>query len=538
MLPVMLICIILDRDADKILPLLAWILIAVMALADRHRSWTRLSAAVTATATVIIISGIIAFLAGDFRESVSSFFKYQIAVLWLAITWLALPIFPRPSHAGTSARIPSRRFFRSPLPSLITLLLAFTAWATFSAAGSLFPEESMDLLGSELLPYTGIFILLIRLTCQSPLPDAPPPQLSTVHSQLSTPNAPQLSTLNSQLSTPPAPQLSTLNSQLSTHRASWLIIVTASLAMAIIALLALASPGLQKLFLNADLFRLDSDAPDTHRLQFLFHHHNRAGFFAACAIFLSLAGAFGRTHWRALGICGAIAAAIALPFTLTRGALIAAAAGMTAFTLLGLTSYRRGRWALLTAFVLSIPLIWALLPENYQDHIAKITNLRNYREGQGGSIGARLIMWENAADMIEKRPALGFGYGFENFVATARHDNPHIPNYFQDAVHAHNQWLETAAETGIPGLLLLAAFTSLRILWLLATWWTTSRRKHPLAWLLLLWLSLEITIQVYGLTNYTLRRNLGYLTYAIWSGSVVLILLIQYTKPPPQQPST
>jgi O-antigen ligase len=169
--------------------------------------------------------------------------------------------------------------------------------------------------------------------------------------------------------------------------------------------------------------------------------------------------------------------------------------------------------------------MWFLLPTDYKEHIAKITDVENYKEGEGGSIGARLVMWQTAVGMIERRPGLGFGYGFENFVSAAQADHPDKPDFFEDAAHAHNMWLETAAENGIAGAVLLLAFTVVRIAGLGRAWWRLMRRRHGFAWLLLLWLCLEVTVQVYGLTNYALRRNLGFLTYWIWAGSVVLVVV-------------
>ena len=122
--------------------------------------------------------------------------------------------------------------------------------------------------------------------------------------------------------------------------------------------------------------------------------------------------------------------------------------------------------------------------------------------------------------MIGRRPALGFGYGFENFESTARLEHPAIPNFFKDAVHAHNHWLETAAEQGIVGMAILFLWTLIRIGLLAGTWWRAAPVNPAVSRLLLLWLSLEIAIQVYGLGNYALRRNLGYLIYMIWAGSI------------------
>src|SRR5690606_28187397 len=108
--------------------------------------------------------------------------------------------------------------------------------------------------------------------------------------------------------------------------------------------------------------------------------------------------------WRLLAITGAVAAAIALPFTLTRGALVAAAIGMTIFIMVGIARSKRARWPGLATVVIALPLMWILLPSDYKEHIAKITDVENYKEGEGGSIGARLVMWQTAVGMIERRP--------------------------------------------------------------------------------------------------------------------------------------
>lgn len=476
----MMAAIVLDRDAEKVLPALAWLTLAVAALTDRARSWRRLGITVGVWALVLGATGMAAWVAGDFPQAVHGFVRYQVGVIWLAVLWLALPLVggARPWQKSTPMPGSDPRW----VGLLMALLLAFAANATLSAGASMFPEESMKLLGNELLPYAGLTALAVRWATSS---DAGVWWRKGL-------------------------------------RGAWVVVVMTALGMGVIALTGLVVPALPQHLLEAGFYRVDADAPDTYRLQFLFHHHNRAGFFAACALFLALAGAWGRGWWRWMGVAACAAAAIALPLTLTRAALIAAGAGIVVFTALGASMSRRGRRIVAVGAVAAVPLMWFGLPDNYREHIAKIVDVSNYRQGEGGSIGARFVMWDNAIEMIERRPGLGFGYGFENFEAAAQADHPEIPDYFKHAVHAHNHWLETAAETGLGGLVLLLAFTVVRIGGLALAWWRGSRAGYPMAWLLLLWLSLEVLIQLYGLTNYTLRRNLGYLTYGIWAGSIIL----------------
>jgi O-antigen ligase len=488
----MFVCLLFDREAEKVLRVLAWLGLVLAAATDRHAHWRKhWWKAVAAWTAVIAATTGAAWLWGDFAAALSALIKYQVGVIWLALVWIALPVFV---HADW------RRPGQPPVWALRwagwlgAVLLSFCFYATLSAGASLFPKESFELLGGELLPYAGMFVIIKRMSwC-----------VETRWWQ-------------------------------ATARTVWGVVVVASLAMAAVMLLALASRPLSDAFLQAGLFRVDSDAPGTRRLQFLFSHHNRAGFFSAVAIFLCLAGAWGGRAWRILGICAAAAAAFALPFTLTRGALVAAALGMLLFIAGSAMRHRRGGWIILAALIVLLPAAWLALPQKYQQHISKITNPANYQEHAGGSIGARLVMWQTAAEMIVKRPALGFGYGFENFESTARLEHPKNPEYFAGASHAHNHWLETAAETGIPGALLLFALTVFRIGGLVRAWWRSTRgrgTRPDLAWLLMLWLCLELLIQFYGMTNYTLRRNLGFLTYWIWAGSVVLVLRAEYWPAP------
>lgn len=487
----MVVCIIFDREALKLLRVLSWVTLVAAAVSDRRMAAARqVLCAVGVWAGAVLAAGAVAVALGEIAPAAYYFVKYQVGVLWLAVAWLAVPVYvgALPAAPGQSAPDGAVPGF---LKVLLGLLLLFAFHATLSAAASLFPKDSMELLGSELLPYLGLFIVLLR---SAPCMGAGWWQAGA--------------------------------------RASWGVVAAASLGMGVVMMLALSSRAMADGLFEAGLFRVDSDAPDTRRLQFLFGHHNRAGYFAAIALYLCLAGARGAVAWRWLAMAAAACAALALPFTLTRGALVAAGCGMVIFVIGGLLGQGRGRaqWVVVAALLAAVPLSWVVLPTSYKAHIAKIVNPDNYREHEGGSIGARLVMWETATEMIRARPVLGFGYGYENFESTARLEHPENPAFFQNVSHAHNIWLETAAETGVPGALLLLAFTVMRLAGLVRAWWASARGARPWAWLLLLWFCLELVIQFYGLTNYPLRRNLGLLTYLVWGGSAVLIA---WTEPRP-----
>ncbi|MEE8170035.1 MAG: O-antigen ligase family protein, partial [Phycisphaerae bacterium] len=90
---------------------------------------------------------------------------------------------------------------------------------------------------------------------------------------------------------------------------------------------------------------------------------------------------------------------------------------------------------------------------------SRINSIRSYRQDK--SAGARLVIWDAAADMLAQRPLFGVGFGnFERAYGDA--------GYGRWA--AHNIWLQNLAELGLIGHPLwlgLLATTALR-LWILA----------------------------------------------------------------------
>jgi O-antigen ligase len=480
-------CLILgDRSAENLLEKFSWVLIAFAAISDRAgRAWKKFGGAFGLT---LIISAV-CLVTGRFSvhpsEVTHNFFRYMIPVLWLAGLCLALPvIIPGPRKTRT-CRCRNRSI-------MVILIWAFAVTSSISASASLFPKQSMKLLGAEVLPYAALFTIAVRLWDHL--------DQTSIRAAI---------------------------------RACWLITVVACFGMVLTLAAFFAGGPARSWLLQHTFFRVDSDAPGVFRLQYLFEHHNRCGFYAAVAVFLCLAGAWGRPIYRWLGVAGACCAAIALPFTLTRGALLAAICGGVFFLIAAAVRGRMKKQVLgAIAALIALGAIAApfVLPARYEKHIAKMAEPEYYSGSVPNSISARFIIWKVALGMIGRRPVLGFGYGFENFESTARLEHPQIPNFFKDAVHAHNDWLETAAEQGILGMAVLFLWTIIRIGLLALVWWKTAEINPSLAKLLLLWLSLEVVIQVYGMGNYALRRNLGHLAYIIWAGSIGWIALARQTS--------
>lgn len=89
---------------------------------------------------------------------------------------------------------------------------------------------------------------------------------------------------------------------------------------------------------------------------------------------------------------------------------------------------------------------------------AALNDLRNFETNHHSSVGERLIYWTTSAQVFLKHPLIGVGSGdfqaeYVNTRATRWADTP-------DSYNPHNQFLMTAATTGLLGLGVLIAFVA------------------------------------------------------------------------------
>ncbi|NQU10418.1 O-antigen ligase family protein, partial [bacterium] len=138
-------------------------------------------------------------------------------------------------------------------------------------------------------------------------------------------------------------------------------------------------------------------------------------------------------RWLALG--AAVLLVVALWFCGSRGAWLGLLAGLAAF---GVLSLPCGRLALSLVLVLVLVLVSGLLPWT-RAHLA-----RQWRAD------VRPVIWAGTIRMVEDRPLLGHGLGSYLLV----YPQYRLPTYFARPKaapvtdHAHNEFLETAAEQG------------------------------------------------------------------------------------------
>ncbi len=144
--------------------------------------------------------------------------------------------------------------------------------------------------------------------------------------------------------------------------------------------------------------------------------------------------------------------------TTSRGGLLALAAAFTALALLGLCAVdfaRRYQKVLLLLCLLAA----TLLPATALLRVARVDERISTRWEGLLFDNYRLTLWESAFTHIATHPLLGSGPGsFEWHARQERSRHGKAQDYF-----AHNDWLQTAGDLGIPAALLLLSATTLHL---------------------------------------------------------------------------
>ena len=216
-------------------------------------------------------------------------------------------------------------------------------------------------------------------------------------------------------------------------------------------------------------FSPGTDNPLFHS-QFPFDHFHKAGMFLAMGLHLVLLQYFitvKRVTRRWVAVAGGIVLA-ALLFTLTRGALVAALAALIFLIVLTRKKYLTAVVALLAILALFIPVE---MKRFYGDsfHPASLRNPTSL-------LGFRVSRWALTAEIILRNPVFGTGYGVKQYQDVARVYSPQIR--MESRPHPHSWYLQTAHESGIPGLLFFLAFTTLLVAILYLRW----RRESPVSY--------------------------------------------------------
>lgn len=209
-----------------------------------------------------------------------------------------------------------------------------------------------------------------------------------------------------------------------------------------------------------------------------------------------------------------VLALLGVALTGTRGALIALAAGLAVALM--------ARPRVLLILIAVGALVFAIFPQAPLRHLKSVFDPQTYARREG-TVQYRFTAWRIAGKMIRERPLFGFGYGWKLFES-------HYPSYTAgeefyepDMPHAHNNLIEMTVETGLVGSSLFVLYQGALVFALIALVrgsdpGTAERR---LAWALL---GLLVATHVYGATNFSLRRSVGFEVWLSWGLAHALTL--------------
>jgi hypothetical protein len=277
----------------------------------------------------------------------------------------------------------------------------------------------------------------------------------------------------------------------------------------------------KRYFLRSDIVRAEEpgQVQSPVRIQFPFGHHNRmASYMMLITMILliqtTLTVKGSNQRWT---VAAMVLPLGAMALTWNRGAIIGLVAGLLVFAL-----FTRWRYILYGALVLLLG--YVLVPSVMKSHFATIASSNLYT-GDEGTVALRKYGWRAAMQMVADYPFLGIGYGWRNFQKV--YPKYRDPADTENKPHSHNNFLEIAAENGLIGLGLFVLFSMLLV-------WESVRRclaqqsASQLRLTAAAFLGTLIAIHTFGLSNYSLRRTIGFLIWMLFG--LVLAYLRLYGK--------
>jgi O-antigen ligase len=214
-------------------------------------------------------------------------------------------------------------------------------------------------------------------------------------------------------------------------------------------------------------------AGDSHRIGGFFSNPNHlAAFLSMMALFLTGVAFFGRggALVRMMLLFLAIAAAIGVSLTISRGALAGLGAGAFVLLLMSLIilwdTHRQMIGGILLGVGLLGVLVGVILYGVFAQQLAKRTSTRGIGEGD-----PRALIWSSALQQGAEHPWTGAGARMF-YEGCVRLRPTEAPSWMKDARFVHNDWLQMKTDYGWVGLGLLALFVAvhLRQGWVYLRW--------------------------------------------------------------------
>ncbi|HCG56534.1 O-antigen ligase family protein [Brevibacterium sp.] len=250
----------------------------------------------------------------------------------------------------------------------------------------------------------------------------------------------------------------------------------------------------------------------------VFTDPNQLGTFSAVLLMIAWAQALVARNWpiRILAILCAVLSAVNLVVSFSRGAWLGAFAGALLLMVLTVKYYRK--WTLrivALATVVGIPAFLIAAPPESSLVTGRLLSI--FEPGSNPNDN-RPFIYREAYRQIQEHPVLGQGPGsFSPTSLLAERTGMAV-----DAVHAHNLFLQVAAEAGVVAAALLVMFAAVLAQ---QTWkmWTEVPRYEAAMGMGLVSALLSVLVQ--GMVDYTLGNPILY--FLVW---IVLGALFAVTK--------
>jgi O-antigen ligase len=215
----------------------------------------------------------------------------------------------------------------------------------------------------------------------------------------------------------------------------------------------------------------------------------------------------GRDGWRLLLVFALVNMAAALLVSASRGGIISLSVALVGFTLpVGLPQRPERRLGLV---VLPVLLIGVL---TYAIWLGVGPTLERFSQSDEG----RPLIWSGTLTLIDDYPLLGTGLG--TYVSSFRRHKPTLDAGLVD--HAHNDYLELLAETGVVGFLIVVGSLGWFSWRTLKRW--SARHDPEIRGLVLGGLAGGLAIGVHSLVDFNLHIPANALTFAVLLGLIAV----------------
>ncbi|NLD60883.1 O-antigen ligase family protein [Candidatus Sumerlaeota bacterium] len=270
------------------------------------------------------------------------------------------------------------------------------------------------------------------------------------------------------------------------------------------------------------------DEPQTPwRLLFPCNTHNRTAFFCFTAIFFIAGTLTFMPHPRRdkLWSVGLICLLVAVCATMTRALIVSLIIGIAILVVgLSIAHFNRRNTLLLAivAILIAAGTAWQFTPQSWRGYMTQPFSKQAWTPGQETTTGMRLYLWQKTTALIEERPALGYGGGWEIYYGVFGKAFPEahaqMPEREFPPHHCHNVPMQVCFETGIIGMAAFMLFMLSRLFTEIATAIAALRagRGHDLRVMAMV-CAVELSMLIYIMTNYPMRRGMGLMMFMIWA---------------------